>query len=287
MTERKYAHSGEYAVGGLVTSLLVAAAGAAALGFAYGYALYYVPLIYLSVLGTLALAFGVGWVSRFGLHRGHVRNGGMATVVGLVASLAALWGAWVAWTHALVEFEALLLSPGSIGELASVVAQEGAWSIFGWTPTGAAQWGFWIVEALIIVGGGMLMAVSLHAAVPYCEDCRRWATHTTEVGPLHAKELRPAAEALARGDAGPITALPAARRTAAFYGKIVVRCCPGCDRTNVAAVELVEQKKKDGKTETEETTVIDDISLTSTDRARLAELQKRIDSELRAAASSA
>jgi hypothetical protein len=69
----------------------------------------------------------------------------------------------------------LLPQPGQMWAFPSTINASGPWSIFGWTPTGAALWGIWGIEALVVIGIG---TVSAHGVIdiPYCEETKQRTT---------------------------------------------------------------------------------------------------------------
>jgi hypothetical protein len=102
-------------------------------------------------------------------------------------ALATLYVAWAVWTYALlrrddvdVNLSALLLQPTALAKLIVAVNEHGAWSLKGFTPTGALLWVLWSLEAVFLVGVPLVLA---HDAVttPFCEACGAFCAETKAV----------------------------------------------------------------------------------------------------------
>jgi predicted protein tyrosine phosphatase len=79
---------------------------------------------------------------------------------------------WVVWVYAAQDV--IFLNPMTILQFLQILAAQGAWSIFGWTPTGFALWAIWGLEAITIIGASTAVAWSIVGTTPFCETCDRW-----------------------------------------------------------------------------------------------------------------
>ena len=147
-----YAHSGKFGLMGPIYMLVMGTVGSLVLSAVYGYAIYYIPFIYLNFLITLGFGACVGFLVGYGGKLGKVRNPGMLLIFGLAFGMFAEYAGWVSWIFALSKQQALALQPLDIWAVVMLVGQEGAWSIFGWTPTGASLFAIWAIEAVMIIG---------------------------------------------------------------------------------------------------------------------------------------
>lgn len=275
-SRHEYQASGKWSPAGAAIAVVVAVVGSLVLGFVYGVVLYYMPLIYLSFLLTCGAAIGAGMAAQFGARFGSIRNGGVATLVGAVAGVVTLWASWVAWAWATTEWEWLPLHPLELREFIDIVAQEGMWSIFGQTPTGGVLIGIWSIEALMVIGGGLLLGATFLTSTPYCERCEAWVDDETEIGPLAPTKAADAAEALAQGDLRPTLALEAARLKASRYAKLVVKACGGCHDVTVLSLVLVTIEQKGDKTETDEDELVENVLVPAAGRAEIVKFANRI-----------
>lgn len=275
-SHHKYEASGKWTPAGAATGAVVAMIGGAIVGFVYGVVLHHMPVIYLSFLLTCGAAIGAGMAAQFGARSGSIRNEGVATLVGAVAGVVTLWASWVAWAWASTEWEWLLLDPLELLDFVHFLAQEGVWSIFGQTPTGAVLIGIWSIEALMVIGGGLLLGVAFVSNTPYCERCEAWVDDETEIGPLAPTKASDAAEALARGDLRPTLALEAARLKASRYAKLVVKACGGCHEVTVLSLVLVTIEQKGDKTDTTEDELVENVLVPAAGRAEIVKFANRI-----------
>lgn len=183
MTPKFYKHSGGFSPIGVFFGLIVGLAVAYGASFAYAYLSNWVPLIYLRAL------FLIGLVAATGISLGvigniaKVRNTALMGVLGLLIGGGAVYAQWVAYFHATVDSQALLLDPTLIWALMGRMAESGVWEIFDWEPTGGALWAFWIVEAGIIVIGTLLIGMGM-LDDPFCEKTNAWAEAKVVIQPL-------------------------------------------------------------------------------------------------------
>ena len=69
-----YVHSGRFSTSGLLLCLLLSSLIAAALAVPYGYAIRYIPLIYVKFLVTFGFGLAIGFGLNVGAKLGKVRN---------------------------------------------------------------------------------------------------------------------------------------------------------------------------------------------------------------------
>jgi hypothetical protein len=262
-----YRHSGALGPLGLLYMTLLGAIGAVVLGAVYGYAIYYIPFIYLNFFITLFFGVGVGLLVGFGGKLGKVRNSGALIVFGLIFGVLAEYAGWISWIHAASEQQYLLTSAEAILGVLGRVAEKGAWSIFGWTPKGAALYAIWAIEAIMIIGGSTISAVGVVSSIPFCERCNKWVEETTTVSPLapvaDPQEMK---RQLERGDFTMLGSLEKLDEESAAYTQVALPHCPSCANSYFLTVErVVITKDSKGKEKKEETNLVRNLCITPGD----------------------
>lgn len=248
-----YKHSGAVSVNGLVFMALYGAVGAVLLAAIYGYADYYIPSVYLNMLLVIIFGAMVGWCVGLGGKRGQMRNTWVMAAFGFLAGCLAEYAQWVAWVFALSKQEVLALTPAQLAPLIQYVAENGAWSIFGSTPTGWELYAYWGLEALVIVGMSTLVAGLYLNTAAYCEKCKRWADEKHSISPLDAvTDPKGLKSRLEQGDLAGLKALKKQSADAAAYTELNLKKCPACAQSNFLSVDAVtitvDKKGKKNKT---------------------------------------
>lgn len=248
-SRRFYSHSGRVPLLGPVLMVAVGLLAALVLGGIYGYALFYIPLIYLNALMVLLFGGAMGWVLGRTAKFTKVRNNAVILTVTFVLTLVAEYVGWVSWFLAASEQELLLLLPGQMLRAMSMLAKEGPWSALGVTPTGIGLYAVWLAEALLILGTALAGAHSVVGSLPFCEPCDRWVEDKVSL-----PRLQPTPDAdrlrgkLMAGRYEEIAALGRATASTNPFTRVDVRRCPDCDRAYFLTLSQVETSvDKDGK----------------------------------------
>jgi hypothetical protein len=145
------------------------------------------PIIYLNMLITVGLGLAVGYsVSFIVIKLGRVRNGSLAIIYALAASLIVIWFQWAIWIVALFEdvemtfsnVSSLLMSPTVMFEIMADINEEGTFSIGrrgsdSGMVNGTMLTLIWIAEALIIIVASVIKPIN-QAKQPYCEKHNKW-----------------------------------------------------------------------------------------------------------------
>jgi len=151
------------------------------LAFAYAYAIWYIPFIYISFLFTAGFGFSIGVITNLGVVRlGKVRNVAVAGILAVLASLAALYFHWAVWLD-LVISEAgeelgilnLVQRPDVLFELIASVNETGIWGFGDSTISGVLLSIVWVVEFLIVTGVAIFLSFP-SATAPFCEETNKW-----------------------------------------------------------------------------------------------------------------
>ena len=235
-----YRHSGKFGLLGLAYMLVFGAVGALVLGLVYAYADDYIPLVYFNLLLVVAYGCGVGACVHFGAKLGKVRNVPLLLLGGFVAGLMAEYSNWVWWVYAYSKQEVLVYMPADLWQVIQEVNEQGAWSVFGSTPTGVELWAYWGLEALVIVAGSTAIAWLTLSSLPFCEACGRWADSKDTVSPLDAvAEPQKFKAKLELKDYEAVKSLHKMPAGAMAYTEVVLQKCPSCNDSNFMTVQAV------------------------------------------------
>lgn len=261
-----YKHSGHIGFLGPPFMAVVGFPLAVALGAIYGYLIWYNPFIYINFLATMACGglcgVAVGWAAK----STKVRNGWFVALFGLAVGLFSLYSGWVAWIHALSEQSYFSpTSPQEMFLLIDAIAEDGAWSVFDWTPTGGALYTIWTIEAIMIVGSAVIGSSILVDASEntFCDNCNEWA-EDVYTSPLLA-DIEESTEfklQLERAEYQPLLDMAHADATEApgDYTRLVVQGCKKCWNFFCLDVKRVALSKDDeGKLKEKETLLLDNL----------------------------
>lgn len=260
-----YVHSGKCPVLSVFLMLIFGAFAAAILSVVYGYAIAYIPFIYLNFFITLFFGVLVGVVVGIGGKKGKSRNQAVYGLIGLLIGVFALYLSWVVWFYASSGQKLLLINANELWISMRLIATTGAWSIFGWTPTGGALYFIWIVEALMIVGGCTLMAFASVESVPFCETCSQWVENSkTKSGLESIEEQADFNLKLEQGQFGVLNELSQAESNSNSSTEVEIKKCNSCEGSNYLSVSSVKTKVDEkGKESKDSTKLINNLKLTS------------------------
>jgi hypothetical protein len=241
--ELYYKHSGMVGCAGPFFLTIIGTVAAIVAGIIYGYAVFYIPIVYFNFLLTILLGMAVAFALRFAGKLGKVRHIGVMALFGFVLGLVAKYSGSVAWISAVMEDPSLLLSfffPGEVFSILRLISMVGAWSIFSWTPTGPALYAIWGVEVLLIVGTATLGAASSLMSAPFCERCNRWAKQAESLFPLEpiADPIKLRAQ-LERGDFASINSLRRIAEGSKTYTRLDLYQCTTCQEFHLLTAKSV------------------------------------------------
>lgn len=225
----------------------------------YSYIAVYSPVVgYLTILVLFGYVFVngllLGWLARLS----RCRSERFVMLAGLGGGLFALYFSWVEFEVALFNRYAdggesvatidVLLSPAVVWTGASLIAQEGWYSVFGGTPSGIVLWLIWLVEAAIIVFGTMMLTSVAIGREVFCEGCGAWCK-TAESRRLQVDRefTRRPVESIAHDE---LMALPEQKGKAFPHVVAEVMRCDRCKATTALRFARVTQAvNSDGKKE--------------------------------------
>jgi hypothetical protein len=246
-TPKYYRHSGKV---GLASAFLVLCFGTIAaivLGFVYGYATYYIPLIIVSFFLSFLFGIAVGFAVLLAAWLGKIRSTGIALLDGLAFGVFADYVGWVVWLHAGSGHSVWVLSPLEILGAIKTLATENDWTIgrFGRmsqiTLPGELLYVRWALEFIIVVGASSIVALAGMSSVPFCERCGQWATTAATISNLHPinnpDELR---SQLEQGNYASLLRLPKAGLSGGKFTEAELLCCDSCHEFCCLTVTSVE-----------------------------------------------
>ena len=211
-----YEHSGVVGVAGPVVMAATALATSVVVGAAFGIASKFNPFFYLDGVLAFFFGYGCGWVVGALGHKAKVRSEALTWITGIGLGLLCTYTGWVFWIYALSDYQRMLLGePETVWAIIGRINAVGAWSVFGWQPTGYPLWAFWALELAVITFGamkGVLLKLGQSVNI-YCEDCRRWSEEVFTSPPLKPVEDGEALKsALEAGDFSALDPLSPTRR---------------------------------------------------------------------------
>ena len=184
-----YKHSGRFSPFGVLVGLFTGIAGSIPLGWLYSYGIIQMPYIKLRALSTLFFGLAVGGCAGIGMVWGKVRSNWVAALVGLIVSLFALYVSWVTWLVQIFFIGAitwksfdLFFHPLVVWQIVERVQGVGTWGSSGSEAThGTELTVIWSIEALTILGFGILAAVAVVRKKPFCENCDSWCNRSEKL----------------------------------------------------------------------------------------------------------
>ena len=250
-----YEPSGEVTAVGLAAGVGGGLAAGAAFAFAYSYLITYIPLVYLNLLCVLGYAAGLGALVGHLTKLGKMRNNAVGLIIAVVVSVASYYLSWAVWlsimisrSDASVPVLEIAQNPSAAWSVIEAINERGAWTL-GRTRTpvsGGMLWFVWGVEALVILVGSPVMAMSVLTDTPFCEPCQTWCDEERGlawIGAADSGEMKQRCEAK---DFPYLRAVGPRREDAAEWYRLDLHRCPACGRTNSLSVQR-ERLKVDKK----------------------------------------
>jgi len=184
-----YKHSGRFTPFGVLVGLFAGAFASIPLGWLYSYGIIQMPYLKLRALSTIFFGLAIGWAAGSGLVWGKVRNNWISALTGLASAAFALYLSWVFWLLQLsivgkytARDFALILQPVSVWQIMMQIRSIGTWGTSGSDAThGTELTVIWSIEALSIIGFGILAAVAVVRKKPFCENCDSWCDRSEKL----------------------------------------------------------------------------------------------------------
>jgi hypothetical protein len=295
-----YRHSGRFSAAGLVVAFLRGLIIGLPCAWVYAWLDHWNPLIYINMVASLAFGALVGLAVQSALALHKCRNVPLTGLVAFVAILVAYYVSWAVWLRALLDIStlALLLHPAAMWQMILEVNEKGVWTLHGSVVNGVPLWIAWILEAALIVGAAVAVAVQAMQQTTYCEGCDRFAKSAAGICFAGAGQAPPIAEKAAfksyqtglkqqaaelkqhmeNKDLAYLEQLGAVQPDAIAWYQFDLVSCPQCNMTNTLRVLLVQNKieGKKVKNETTSTEVLRQLLLSSTEADSLRKLGEKL-----------
>lgn len=257
----------------------------AVLSMAYALIYAYVD-VYIPIVGYLSLIFVVVFtalniITTYALLQFFkVRNKFVVLAWGVMASVVAVYFDWACFLYVLINksledgdsvgFVELVFSPEKVWNGIQMVAETGWYSLRSAQINGGVLWTFWGIEALIVIGGNLLIAFGVLDEV-FCENCSVWTEKKENVFTFTFADEESlikqfsTAESLFANSAENLTS-----ETALFY-KIDANVCKTCEELIYLSLGKCELKvDKSGEQSKDETNLVKNISYSVDDFRNLA-----------------
>lgn len=151
----------------------------------YAFLIIVIPFLIVRILLVLLYPVICSVIISQAAKKGKVRNLTLITCAGILFGLFAEYTSWVIWI-AIISKEVSLLwsffSPINVAYLISIIAKIGVWSFRSVEPTGGVLYFFWLIEAIIVVGGTAYLANKANADTPFCEESDTWVEKKSDIG---------------------------------------------------------------------------------------------------------
>lgn len=260
-----YEESGKVPPIGPVLALAAGGIVAAILSFVYAYAINFIPFIYLNFMLTLGLGAAVGFSIANGAKFGKIRNQNAVIGLSVIGGLVTLYFAWAFTIYVWTESTLLVFNPLELWSFIQIIAEEGVWSIKGSTPTGAALYGVWGIEAAMIIGATAIIGLGAYPSIPYCESCDKWAEEkelTNRLG--HPEDFEAFVKGLESKNFEVLTSLRNVPANTPVRLKVEIMDCSSCTKVHYLTITLiVAEANDDGKIEEKETILVENLNLDS------------------------
>ncbi len=236
--DRYYQPSGKIPFWGTVLMLGLGTLVSLISGFIYAVISRYNPIIYIQVFVTVGFGAVMGVAVNGVGHKMKVRNRFFAILISLVIGVLGMYFAWVWYIWMLWDWDTnlLIFQPAITWEIVQLLADQGLWEMRNAKPTGMVLYGFWLVEAVVVLGTCYLTGAETWT--PFCEECNCW---TEKRDALTIAKANPVliTEAMEEEQYDLIASLAAGEINLADYMSVVCYRCPNCEDSDFATVSSV------------------------------------------------
>lgn len=236
--DRYYRPSGRIPFFGTVLMLGLGTLVALISGFVYAVISRYNPIIYIQMFVTLGFGAVMGMTVNSVGHKFKVRNRFFAILISLVIGALGLYFAWVWYIWMLWDWNTnlLIFQPAITWEIMQTLADRGIWKLQESTPTGIVLYGFWLVEAVIVLG--MCYLTGAETGTPFCEDCNCW-TEKRDALTIAKADPTLITAALEDEQYDIFPPLSAGEVNPADYMSVLCYTCPNCEDSGYLTVSTV------------------------------------------------
>jgi hypothetical protein len=192
---KHYEPSGKYSALSLLYFALASFLILPILGLIYAYCIWYIPFIYINFFITLGFGFGTGFIiTFFAIKLGKIRNQLIASALGILGGLIALYFHWSVWVDLVInagenygsdrlgftvsniqflQVFKLATNPAVLFNLIGEINKSGTWGLGSIPVSGIFLALIWIAEAVIVIGVSFRMT-RIASKIPFCEINNDW-----------------------------------------------------------------------------------------------------------------
>ena len=221
------------------------------LSIVYAYIDVYNPFIYLTLLVYIGYPFGIVLIQKLVIRVSKCRNLTSAYIYGALVGLFALYANWCTFLFVLLQryeetvpLTDLMLNPGLVYEMASLISVDGWYELFGSSISGWFLWLIWIIEAIGVILAGVIGGPSVMHEEVFCEDCNRWVEDIEFDLRLSATDESQITASL-NDDISLLTNLPVSDRMETPHLRVNLHHCSECNNLSTADIDLMTLKQND------------------------------------------
>ena len=272
-----YKHSGKAPILGLILIGIAGFIAVPILALIYGALTRVIPFIYINALLIFGFVYAVSYVlaqtAKFGKIRNMYLLGFGAFLFGLLADYIG-WVSWLAVTIGDPFFLFEFFFPADIFYIITLVAEEGAWTLSGTTPTGWALYILWAIEAVIVIFGIPYVTLDMLAKIPFCEESNAWADKKSQIGAFTPITDRAQfKQSVSQGNFSAFEQLKPSPENEMHYTALEVYECEHCRNFHVLTVSDVKIRiNNKGRAETKVKSVVSNLLLSPIQLAGLKKL---------------
>ncbi len=177
-----YTLSGKYDSTKLKIGIITAIPVVAILSVIYAYIAHYVPIIYFVGIATVCFGIATAYVSHYVFKFTKTRHSGWGVGISVIMSFLALYFSWCFTID--IYFDDFTLSPSIIWDGIEEVVENMSFNVGPLRSVRNGKSGIpisgiflalvYLIEAAVIVGGGILAAIGLNSSIGFCEKCQQW-----------------------------------------------------------------------------------------------------------------
>ena len=242
--------------------LLIGPALVLALSIVYAYIDVYNPFIYLTLIVFAGMLLGLVMIQKLVVKLSKCRSERSSLIYGSAVGLFAVYACWVAFLFVLTRrfnesyslgYLQLLTNPALVWESMGYLNDVGWFTIFKVRVSGGVLWVIWFIEALGILGAGILGGLGVMHEEVFCEDCNGWADDI-DFNLRLAITDKEAVKSMIENNINGLLELPAATDLQSEHIRVNIHHCAGCNKTKTLDVDLLSYTTND-KGETKESSV--------------------------------
>jgi hypothetical protein len=230
-----------------VLGFVGAAVAAAVGGFIYGQIQPGLHSFYVRV-GAVVVAAGVtGLLGLLPIRFGKIRIPLVAAFIGTVIAMIALYAMWLSWVdHVLTavgafnSYRVLILHPVTLLRIVKIINRTGTWSHNGYVINGVMLLIYWLCEAGLILGAGVLIPVNgLFSSDPACRDCGSRCVRISSLPRFATDRQEDFVNAIENRDFASLPSHAAPDHADAPELSIRLMSCPKCGNTHVLTISRI------------------------------------------------